>query len=63
VKFYYTTQVSTRPPTFAFVVNRPDGVAPSYRRFLENRIRREYGFEGTPVKSVIRARKGYQRDS
>lgn len=59
VKFYYTTQVATRPPTFAFVVNQPDAVAPSYRRFLENRIREEYGFEGTPIRTVIRARKGH----
>lgn len=57
VKFYYTSQVATRPPTFAFVVNFPDGVAPSYRRFLENRIREEYGFAGTPIRTVVRARK------
>lgn len=57
LKFYYTSQVSTRPPTFAFVVNAPDGVAPSYRRFLENRIRDAYGFEGTPIRTVVRARK------
>jgi GTP-binding protein len=59
LKFYYTSQVATRPPTFAFVVNHPDGVAPSYKKFLENQIRQEYGFEGTPVRTVIRARKGH----
>ncbi len=61
VKFYYASQVATRPPTFAFVVNKPDGVAPAYRRFLENQIRAEYGFEGTPIRSVVRARKGHER--
>lgn len=59
VRFYYTSQVATRPPTFAFVVNHIDGVAPSYRRFLENRIREGYGFEGTPIRTLIRSRKGH----
>lgn len=59
LKFYYTSQVATRPPAFAFVVNHPDGVAPSYKKFLENKIREEYGFEGTPVRTLIRARKGH----
>ncbi len=57
LKFYYTSQVATRPPTFAFVVNAPDGVAPSYRRFLENKIREEYGFDGTPIRTLVRARR------
>ena len=56
LKFYYGSQVATRPPTFMFVVNHPEGVAPSYRRFLENRIRERYGFEGTPIRTVIRKR-------
>lgn len=61
LRFYYAAQVATRPPTFAFVVNKPDGVAPSYRRFLENRIRQEYGFDGTPIRSILRTRKGHER--
>jgi GTP-binding protein len=59
LKFYYTSQVATRPPAFAFVVNHPDGVAPSYKKFLENQIRERYGFEGTPIRTLIRARKGH----
>ena len=59
VKFYYCSQVATRPPTFAFVVNQPDGVAPSYKRFLENQIREQFGFEGTPLRTLVRARKGH----
>lgn len=60
LKFYYATQVATRPPTFVFVVNYPDGVAPSYRRFLENQIRAQYGFEGTPIRTLLRTRKGHE---
>jgi GTPase len=57
VKFYFASQVSTRPPTFMFVVNYPAAVAPAYRKFLENQLREAYGFEGVPIKTVIRPRK------
>lgn len=57
LKFYYASQVSTRPPTFVFVVNNPGGVAPSYRRFLENQLRENFGFEGTPIRTILRERK------
>lgn len=56
VKFYYASQVATRPPTFLFSVNRADGVKPSYRRYLVNKLREIYGFKGTPVKTVLRGR-------
>jgi GTPase len=56
VKFYYASQVATRPPTFLFSVNRPEGVKPSYRRYLVNKLREVYGFEGTPIKTVLRGR-------
>ncbi len=56
VKFYYASQVATRPPTFLFSVNRPDGVKPSYRRYLVNRLREAYGFDATPIKTVLRGR-------
>ncbi|MBA2661118.1 MAG: ribosome biogenesis GTPase Der [Bradymonadaceae bacterium] len=59
LKIYYASQVATRPPTFMFVVNYPAGVATSYRRFLENQIRANYGFGGTPIRTVVRARKGH----
>lgn len=59
LKFYYASQVSTRPPTFMFVVNRPEGLNPSYRRYLVNQLRMTYGFEGVPIKTVVRARKGH----
>ncbi|MEZ4461290.1 MAG: ribosome biogenesis GTPase Der [bacterium] len=57
LKFYYATQAATRPPRFVFVVNHPKGIAPAYRKFLENQIREEWGFEGTPIKTLIRERR------
>lgn len=61
LKFYYATQAVTRPPRFVFVVNHPKGIAPSYRKFLENQIREEFGFEGTPIKTLIRERRRSER--
>ncbi|MGA7671952.1 MAG: ribosome biogenesis GTPase Der [Nitrolancea sp.] len=54
LKFYYVTQASTEPPTFIFFCNAPQNVHFSYRRYLENTLRKEYGFTGTPI--VIRLR-------
>ncbi len=55
-KFYYATQVGTRPPAFMFSVNSSTAVAPSYRRYLVNKLREEYGFEGVPIRTVMRKR-------
>ncbi|WP_338470102.1 ribosome biogenesis GTPase Der [Niallia sp. XMNu-256] len=57
LKIYYTTQVSVKPPTFVVFVNEPELMHFSYERFLENRIRDAFGFEGTPIKIFPRARK------
>ncbi len=57
LKFFYAAQVATRPPTFVFVVNYKKGIAASYRRFLENQIREQFDFEGTPIRTVVRERK------
>ncbi len=56
LKFYYATQASVDPPTFVFFVNDTRLVHFSYERFLENQIRRHYGYLGTPLKLVFRAR-------
>ena len=56
LKIYYVTQASTEPPTFVFFVNTPENVHFSYRRFLENTLRDEYGFAGTPIVIRIRGR-------
>ena len=56
LKAYYLTQVKVQPPTFLVFVNEPKLVHFTYRRFLENRIREEFGFEGTPIRLVIKKR-------
>jgi GTP-binding protein len=49
LKLYYASQVRTDPPTFLFHVNDPALVHFSYRRYLENQLRKHYGFLGTPL--------------
>lgn len=55
-KLYYVTQPQTSPPTFIFFVNDPRRVHFSYIRYLENRIRERFGFEGTAIKIAFRGR-------
>ena len=55
-KLFYATQVAVAPPTFVFFAREAGSVHFSYRRYLENRIRAEYGFLGTPIKLIFRAR-------
>lgn len=56
LKIYYLTQIRVKPPTFAVVVNDPELAHFSYLRFIENRLRETYGFEGTPIRMVVRKR-------
>lgn len=56
VKIYYVVQVSVKPPTFVFFVNKPDKLHFSYKRYLERRLRESYGFEGTPLQLIFRPR-------
>jgi GTP-binding protein len=58
VKFFYASQVAVRPPSFVLFCNDADSILESYRRFLENRLRETFGFEGTPVRLVLRNRRG-----
>ncbi|MFZ5775555.1 MAG: ribosome biogenesis GTPase Der [Thermodesulfobacteriota bacterium] len=57
LKFYYTTQVATRPPTFVVFANYPDGIHFSYQRFLINRFREELGLSLVPIRLFFRERK------
>jgi GTP-binding protein len=57
LKMYYGTQVRSDPPTMMIYVNDPKLAHFSYRRFLENRIREEYSFVGTPIRLVLKGRK------
>jgi GTP-binding protein len=54
-KIYYGTQVRSDPPTFLLYSNDPKLAHFTYLRFLENKIRQQYGFLGTPVRIVLRA--------
>jgi len=58
LKFYYATQISTRPPTFVCFVNYPDAVHFSYRRYLINQIRGKAGLDKTPIRIIFRKRTG-----
>ncbi|MBQ4300276.1 MAG: ribosome biogenesis GTPase Der [Lachnospiraceae bacterium] len=57
LKIFYTTQVAVKPPTFVIFVNDKELMHFSYVRYLENRIRDAFGFEGTSLKFIIRERK------
>jgi GTPase len=57
LKIYYGVQVRNDPPTFMLYVNEPKLAHFSYRRFLENRFREAYGFVGTPIRLVFKARR------
>ncbi|MCY0888562.1 MAG: ribosome biogenesis GTPase Der [Alicyclobacillaceae bacterium] len=54
LKIYYATQVSVKPPTFALFVNDRELMHFSYERYLENQLREAFGFEGTPIRILVR---------
>ena len=56
LKIFYTTQVAVKPPTFVIFVNDKQLMHFSYVRYLENRIREAFGFDGTPLKFIVRER-------
>ena len=58
LKIYYLTQASVAPPTFVLFVNDPALLHFSYKRYIENRLRETFGFEGTPVRIITRGKKG-----
>ena len=54
LKVYYATQVGVKPPKFVLFVNEPELMHFSYRRYLENQFRKNFGFEGTDIWMMIR---------
>lgn len=54
LKIYYATMPQVQPPTVVLFVNNPDLFHFSYRRYLENRLRAEYSYTGTPIRWVVR---------
>jgi GTP-binding protein len=55
-KVFYATQAAVAPPTFVFFARDAGSVHFSYRRYLENRLREAFGFDGTPIRLVFRDR-------
>ena len=56
LKILYATQVKNKPPTFVIFVNEPEIMHFSYQRYLENKLREAFGFEGTPLQMIIRGK-------
>ncbi|QGG47783.1 ribosome biogenesis GTPase Der [Heliorestis convoluta] len=56
LKIYYATQASVKPPTFVLFVNDEELFHFSYRRHIQNRFRETFGFEGSPIRFIIRQR-------
>ena len=61
VRILYAAQTSVAPPTFVFFTNVATTFHFSYQRYLENRLREEFGFEGTPIRIHVRARRRKER--
>ncbi len=56
LKFFYVTQTAVRPPSFVVFVNKAEGVHFSYQRYLVNKFREAFGFEGVPIRIEYRDR-------
>ena len=57
VKLNYMTQARVRPPTFLIWANTPDGVKAPYKRYLLNKLREVFGFQGTPIRLQLRQKR------
>ncbi len=58
LRIYYITQASVRPPTFILFVNDIELLHFSYKRYIENQLREAFGFGGTPIRFIVRNKKG-----
>jgi len=56
LKIYYVTQAGIKPPTFIIFVNDAELMHYSYERYIENHLRKSFGFEGTPIRFILRER-------
>lgn len=54
IKIRYGAQIKTRPPTFTLFCNRPDDLPDSYKRYLENELRRDFDLPGVPIRLYLR---------
>ena len=62
LKIYYVTQQQIKPPTFVFFINDQRLMHFSYERYLENQFRKAFGFEGTPLRFIMRERSTDKQD-
>ncbi|MGL5042036.1 MAG: ribosome biogenesis GTPase Der [Culicoidibacterales bacterium] len=58
LKIFYGSQVTVEPPTFVLFINSDELIHFSYKRYLENKVREAFDFEGTPVHIIFRAKRG-----
>ena len=56
LKILYASQVAVAPPTFVLFVNDPQLLHFSYRRYIENRLREAFGFDGSPIRIIARSK-------
>lgn len=56
LKILYATQVKVKPPTFVIFCNEPEIMHFSYQRYLENKLREAFGFQGTPINLIVRGK-------
>ncbi|WP_020399065.1 ribosome biogenesis GTPase Der [Kordiimonas gwangyangensis] len=54
IKIRYGAQIKTRPPTFLMFCNRPDDLPDSYKRYLENELRRDFNLPGAPIRILLK---------
>ena len=62
LRMHYVTQTGTKPPTFTFFVNHTDMVNDTYRRYIENRMRAAFDFNGTPIRLRFRKKDSKKED-
>lgn len=62
VRLYYATQARVRPPTIAVFSNTPEGIGTAYKRYLERRLREDFGFVGTPIRLHLKKRRKIGED-
>lgn len=58
LKFFYATQVKSKPPSFLFFVNYVNIITDNYKKYIISQIRKELGFSGIPIKILVRKREG-----
>jgi len=61
LKILFATQTGVKPPTFVFFVNDQELMHFSYLRYLENQLRKNFGFEGSPIRMIVRQRNEEER--